>query len=184
MWQQQLLLKEIAFLMPSQCRLFEAVVGRVGSNVCNITLLICKSIAWNYWSISCRFRTLTQLQCQHMSLMTHCNKKHVYLLSGSTRILIYWKLPMLLTVPQSFDLGLFKANLLHGENHIWKYFYCTGSFPFSWDNIWKWTIPCSRLADGPCSQVHSYWQRLGHYFLISWFTDFLAAKTGRSVGKK
>ena len=24
----------------------------------------------------------------------------------------------------------------------------------------------------------------GHYFLISWFTDFLAAKTGRSVGKK
>ena len=25
---------------------------------------------------------------------------------------------------------------------------------------------------------------LGHYFLISWFTDFLAAKTGRSVGKK
>ena len=25
---------------------------------------------------------------------------------------------------------------------------------------------------------------LGHYFFISWFTDFLAAKTGRSVGKK
>ena len=24
----------------------------------------------------------------------------------------------------------------------------------------------------------------GHYFLISWFTDFLAAKTVRSVGKK
>ena len=25
---------------------------------------------------------------------------------------------------------------------------------------------------------------LGHYFFISWFTDFLAGKTGRSVGKK
>ena len=28
----------------------------------------------------------------YMSLTTHCNKKHVYHLSGSTRILIYWKL--------------------------------------------------------------------------------------------
>ena len=25
---------------------------------------------------------------------------------------------------------------------------------------------------------------LGHYFFISWFTDFLAGKTGWSVGKK
>ena len=24
----------------------------------------------------------------------------------------------------------------------------------------------------------------GHYFFISWFTDFSAGKTGRSVGKK
>ena len=26
--------------------------------------------------------------------------------------------------------------------------------------------------------------RLGHYFFISWFTDFLAGKTGRSEKKK
>ena len=26
--------------------------------------------------------------------------------------------------------------------------------------------------------------KLGHYFFISWFTDFLAGKTGRSFGKK
>ena len=31
---------------------------------------------------------------------------------------------------------------------------------------------------------YKYAAPLGHYFFISWFTDFLAGKTGRSVGEK
>ena len=44
--------------------------------------------------------------------------------------------------------------------------------------IHSWQLKMKRIYT-----IVSQW-KLGHNFVISWFTDFLAAKTGWSVGKK